>query len=307
MKPTLVVLAAGMGSRYGGIKQIDAVGQHNETLLDFATFDAKRSGFEKVVYIIRKDIEKDFRERLFDRVAKNFDAEYVFQSPEAIFTSEQLAQKNPDRTKPWGTIHAVLCAEKVLSSPFAVINADDYYGKSAFEIMANHLSSQSETSTEHAMVGFILENTMSKVGSVSRGICCSENDFLVSMEEHTKISFEGDKIVSLVTDEVGNDKKIYLTGKETVSMNFFGFNMNAFKTFHEYWDDFVAKNISSLKAEAYLPEAASRIVKNNAGSIKVYPSEEKWFGMTYPEDREIVKSEIANKITTGYYPEKLWD
>ena len=267
MKPTLVVLAAGMGSRYGGIKQIDAVGQHNETLLDFATFDAKRSGFEKVVYIIRKDIEKDFRERLFDRVAENFNAEYVFQSPESIFTAEQLAQKNPDRTKPWGTIHAVMCAEKVLSSPFAVINADDYYGKSAFEIMANHLSSQSETSTEHAMVGFILENTMSKVGSVSRGICRTENDFLSSMEEHTKISYEGDKILSLKNDDAGNEQKIYLTGKETVSMNFFGFNMSAFKTFHEYWDDFVAKNISSLKAEAYLPEAASRIVKSNAGSI----------------------------------------
>ena len=306
MKPTLVVLAAGMGSRYGGVKQISAVGLHNECLLDYAAYDAKASGFGKVVYIIRKDIEKDFRERLFDRVAKNFDAEYVFQSSDSIFTADQLAKISSERKKPWGTIHAVLCAEKVLSSPFAVINADDYYGKSAFEIMANHLSSQSETSTEHAMVGFILENTMSKVGSVSRGICRTENGFLSSMEEHTKISYEGDKILSLKDDESGNEQKIYLSGKETVSMNFFGFNMSAFKTFHEYWDDFVAKNISSLKAEAYLPEAASRIVKNNAGSIKVYPSEEKWFGMTYPEDREIVKSEIANKITTGYYPEKLW-
>ena len=145
MKPTLLVLAAGMGSRYGGIKQIDAIGQHNETLLDFATYDAKRSGFEKVVYIIRKEIEKDFRERLFDRVAKNFDAEYVFQTPESIFTKEQLPLRNPERTKPWGTIHAVLCAEEVLKTPFAVINADDYYGKSAFEIMSNHLSSQTET------------------------------------------------------------------------------------------------------------------------------------------------------------------
>ena len=307
MKPTLLVLAAGMGSRYGGIKQIDAIGQNNETLLDFATYDAKRSGFDKVVYIIRKEIEKDFRERLFDRVAKNFDAEYVFQTPESIFTKEQLPLRNLERTKPWGTIHAVLCAEEVLKTPFAVINADDYYGKSAFEIMSNHLSSQTEDSTEHAMVAFILENTMSKVGSVSRGLCRTENDFLVSMEEHTKISFEDDKIVSLMSDEKGNDKKIYLTGKETVSMNFFGFNLSAFKTFHDYWDDFVAKNISSLKAEAFLPEAASRIVKNNEGTLKVYPSEEKWFGMTYPEDREIVKTEIANKIKNGYYPEKLWD
>jgi len=169
MNPTLVVLAAGMGSRYGGVKQIDAVGLHNETLLDFATYDAKKTGFAKVVYIIRKDIEKDFRSRLFDRIAKNFNAEYVFQNPDSIFTAEQLKKISPDRKKPWGTIHAVLCTENAVKEPFAVINADDYYGREAFRTMQGHLASASENSAEHAMVGYVLENTMSRSGPYHAG------------------------------------------------------------------------------------------------------------------------------------------
>lgn len=302
MEPTLLVLAAGMGSRYGGVKQIDSVGLHGECLLDFAAFDAKKSGFGKVVYIIRKDIEKDFRERLFDRVARNMDAEYVFQSPDSLFTSDQLKQISPERKKPWGTIHAVLCAEQAVKTPFAVINADDYYGRQAFEIMNGHLSKQANDSAEHAMVGYVLENTMSKSGSVSRGVCVVENGYLVSMKENTKISYEGSKIVTEL-----EDGKHDLTGKEWVSMNLFGFTQKAFVTFNEYWNDFIAKNNSSEKAEALLPSAASNIVTSNAGRIKFYSSPEKWFGMTYPEDREIVKSEIAKKITEGYYPEKLWN
>jgi hypothetical protein len=172
-----------MGSRYGGVKQISAVGLHDECLLDYAAYDAKASGFGKVVYIIRKDIEKDFRERLFDRVAKNFDAEYVFQSPDSIFTADQLAKISPERKKPWGTIHAVMCAEKAINSPFAVINADDYYGREAFKIMNGHLSGLDANSTEHAMVGYILENTMSKAGSVSRGVCEVKDGYLESMRE----------------------------------------------------------------------------------------------------------------------------
>ena len=158
MKPTLLVLAAGMGSRYGGVKQIDSVGLHNETLLDFATYDAMRSSFGKVVYIIRKDIEKDFRERLFDRVARNCDAEYVFQTPEFGLTSQQL-QQAATRSKPWGTIHAVLCAQEAIHEPFAVINADDYYGRSAFETLGTHLSALPVDGIDHAMVGFVLGNT----------------------------------------------------------------------------------------------------------------------------------------------------
>lgn len=301
MKPTLLVLAAGMGSRYGGVKQIDAVGKNGECLLDFATFDAKKSGFGKVVYIIRKDIEKDFRERLFDRVARNMDAEYVFQSHESLLTAEQI-KLSADRSKPWGTAHAVLCAEKAVHEPFAVINSDDYYGRNAFETLGKHLSSINNDSTEHAMVGYVLEKTMSRNGSVSRGVCTVKDENLVSIVENLKIYFEDGKVVS----DMGGSKEI-LTGKETVSMNLFGFSPKAFEEFNSYWENFIKDNVTAEKTEALLPVVASDIIRDKKGSVKVYTSEESWFGMTYPEDRENVKNEIAKKITEGYYPEILWE
>lgn len=301
MKPTLLVLAAGMGSRYGGVKQIDAVGKNGECLLDFATFDAKKSGFGKVVYIIRKDIEKDFRERLFDRVARNMDAEYVFQSHESLLTAEQI-KLSAGRSKPWGTAHAVLCAEKAVHEPFAVINSDDYYGRNAFETLGKHLSSINNDSTEHAMVGYVLEKTMSRNGSVSRGVCTVKDENLVSIVENLKIYFEDGKVVS----DMGGTKEI-LTGKETVSMNLFGFSPKAFEEFNSYWENFIKDNVTAEKTEALLPVVASDIIRDKKGSVKVYTSEESWFGMTYPEDRENVKNEIARKITEGYYPEILWE
>ena len=301
MKPTLLVLAAGMGSRYGGVKQIDAVGKNGECLLDFATFDAKKSGFGKVVYIIRKDIEKDFRERLFDRVARNMDAEYVFQSHESLLTAEQI-KLSAGRSKPWGTAHAVLCAEKAVHEPFAVINSDDYYGRNAFETLGKHLSSINNDSTEHAMVGYVLEKTMSRNGSVSRGVCTVKDENLVSIVENLKIYFEDGKVVS----DMGGTKEI-LTGKETVSMNLFGFSPKAFEEFNSYWENFIKDNVTAEKTEALLPVVASDIIRDKKGSVKVYTSEERWFGMTYPEDRENVKNEIAKKITEGYYPEILWE
>lgn len=301
MKPTLLVLAAGMGSRYGGVKQIDAVGKNGECLLDFATFDAKKSGFGKVVYIIRKDIEKDFRERLFDRVARNMDAEYVFQSHESLLTAEQI-KLSAGRSKPWGTAHAVLCAEKAVHEPFAVINSDDYYGRNAFETLGKHLSSINNDSTEHAMVGYVLEKTMSRNGSVSRGVCTVKDENLVSIVENLKIYFEDGKVVS----DMGGTQEI-LTGKETVSMNLFGFSPKAFEEFNSYWENFIKDNVTAEKTEALLPVVASDIIRDRKGSVKVYTSEESWFGMTYPEDRENVKNEIAKKITEGYYPEILWE
>ena len=216
MKPTLLVLAAGMGSRYGGVKQIDSVGKNGECLLDFAAYDAKKSGFGKIVYIIRKDIEKDFRERLFDRVARNFDAEYVFQNHDSLLSEEQK-RLSENRAKPWGTAHAVLCAEQALKTPFAVINSDDYYGREAFETLGKYLSGIENDSTEHAMVGYILGNTMSKNGSVSRGVCSVKDGKLESIVENLKIYYEGQKIIS----DLGN-KKVEMTGKEWVSMNLFG-------------------------------------------------------------------------------------
>ena len=300
MKPTLLVLAAGMGSRYGGVKQIDSVGKNGECLLDFAAYDAQKSGFGKVVYIIRKDIEKDFRERLFDRVARNFDAEYVFQSHESLLSDEQIRLSSA-RTKPWGTAHAVLCAEKAVKTPFSVINSDDYYGREAFEILGKYLSEMDAYSPEHSMVGYVLEKTMSRSGSVSRGVCTVKDNKLESIVENLKIYYEGDKIIS-----EWPDKKVELTGKEWVSMNLFGFSLKAFERFHSYWDDFISQNVSAEKTEALLPIAASDIIRNNEGIIKFFTSSEKWFGMTYPEDRAIVKEEIAKKISEGYYPENLW-
>ncbi|MBR6912450.1 MAG: hypothetical protein IKN34_01400 [Treponema sp.] len=308
MKPTLLVLAAGMGSRYGGVKQIDSVGRNGECLLDFSTFDAKRAGFGKVVFIIRKDIEDDFRERLFDRVAKNFDAEYVFQTPDALLTDEEkkIAEK-ADRKKPWGTIHAVLCAKERIHEPFAVINADDYYGRNGFETLGKYLSSISNDCTEHAMVGYVLGKTMSRNGSVSRGVAYTENGYLNKIVENTKIYYTGENFSG---DEIESelDGKIYkFTGNETVSMNLFGFTPKAFERFEKYWEDFKKTSLALPKAEALLPVAASDIIKNGEGKIKVFTSDESWFGMTYPADKEIVKAAIEEKISSGYYPERLWE
>ncbi len=303
MKPTLVVLAAGMGSRYGGVKQIDGVGLHDECLLDFATYDAKLCGFGKVVFIIRKDIEEAFRERLFDRVAANFDAEYVFQQHESLLSPEQI-KDSQGREKPWGTTHAILCAEKAVNSPFAVINSDDYYGRQAFDVLGKYLSSIDKDSREHAMVGYVLGNTMSHSGSVSRGVCSVKDDMLDSIVENLKIYYdEKDNIIS----EMPDGSRISMTGKEWVSMNLFGFSPKAFEEFHIYWDNFMKESCKSPKAEALLPVAASDIIKHKNGVIKFFTSEETWFGMTYPQDRQIVKDEIAKKIQSGYYPEKLWE
>jgi hypothetical protein len=299
-KPTLMVMAAGMGSRYGGVKQIDAVGMNGETLLDFGVYDANKSGFGKVVFIIRKDIEKDFRERLFDRIAKNMDATYVFQSKDKLLTEEQIILSK-DRTKPWGTIHAVLCAREAVNEPFAVINADDYYGREAFSILGNHLAGLENDSCKHAMVGYVLENTMSLSGTVSRAICTVKDDHLVSMQENTKIGYVGEKIISHI-----DGKDVQLTGKEWVSMNFFGFAPTAFDSFSSYWDAFIKDNVTTEKGESYLPNGASDLVTKNEGKMRFYTTQEKWFGMTYSEDREIVKGELADKIAKGYYPEKLW-
>ena len=216
--------------------------------------------------------------------------------------SEEQIKLSENRTKPWGTAHAILCAQEKINTPFAVINSDDYYGREAFKVLGEYLSSVSNDSTEHAMVGYVLGNTMSRSGSVSRGVCSVKDNCLESIEENLKIYYEGEKIIS----EMG-DKKIQLTGKEWVSMNLFGFTPKAFERFNLYWENFISANVATEKAEALLPVAASDIIKNKEGIVKFFTSSENWFGMTYPEDREIVKAEIAKKIKDGYYPEILWE
>ncbi|MGD8114010.1 MAG: hypothetical protein ACQEWA_03930, partial [Sphaerochaetaceae bacterium] len=210
MEPILLVMAAGMGSRYGGVKQIDGVGLDNEALLDYSTYDALKSGFGKVVFIIRKDIEKDFRSRIFDRIAEHCDATYVFQELTTLLDEKQIALSK-DRKKPWGTIHAVLSAKEELNAPFCVINSDDYYGREAYEIMGKHLGSVSNDSLEQAMVGYVLKNTTSRSGSVSRAICSVKDGYLESMRENKKIYHEGDAIYS----DIDGEKRL-LTGDEWV-------------------------------------------------------------------------------------------
>ncbi len=304
MKPTLLVLAAGMGSRYGGVKQIASVGIHDETLLDYAVYDAVTNGFGKVVFIIRKDIETDFRERFFNRIARNCNAEYVFQSLDSLLTEKQItAAKN--RKKPWGTAHAVLCAQEKINEPFAVINADDYYGRSAYKTIATHLSTLSNDSAEHAMVGYILEKTLSRSGSLSRGICVVDNDYLSGITENKNIVYKKigteEKIVSEIDGE-----DVILSGKETVSMNLFGFTPKIFDFCNDYFRDFIHKYAESEKAECLLPEAVGSMIRKGLGRIKVYTTTERWFGMTYSEDREVVRKELAKKIKEKYYPEFLW-
>ena len=299
MKPTLVVLAAGMGSRYGGLKQIDTLGPSGQAILQYSCFDAARAGFGKVVFVIRRDIEKDFKEVIISKVSRSIACEYCFQDKTDLPEGFSLPA---DREKPWGTAHAVFAARNNVHEPFAVINSDDYYGRSAFETLGKHLASINNDSTEHAMVGYVLEKTMSRNGSVSRGVCTVKDGKLDSIVENLKIYFDGDKIIS----DLG-DRKVQMTGKETVSMNLFGFSPKAFEEFNSYWSEFIRNNVAQEKTEALLPVAASDISKKGLGTIKVYTSEESWFGMTYPEDREVVKSEIANKIASGYYPEILWE
>ena len=301
MKPTLVVMAAGMGSRYGGVKQIDAVGMHGETLLDFGIYDAAHNGYGKVVFIIRKDIEKDFRERLFDRIARNMDAEYVFQSREALLTEEEIALSK-DRTKPWGTIQAILCSESAVKTPFTVVNADDYYGRSAYVTMGEYLSKLNNDDRTHAMVGFVLKNTMSPSGSVTRAICVEKDGILLSMEENPKILWKDGKVVTL-----RDEGEVVLTGNELVSMNFFGFTPRVYDSFREYWEEFKKTSIREPKKECLLPNGVSEMVEEGEGSIRVLSSDDKWFGMTYPEDKPTVMRELRAKIESGYYPEKLWE
>lgn len=302
MKPTVVVLAAGLGTRYGGVKQIDPVGAHGETLLDYSVFDAARSGFGRVVFVIRRDIEKDFRERIFDRIAANLDAVYVFQTHDSLLTADEAA-RTASRTKPWGTVHAVLCAEGEVRAPFVVVNADDFYGRASYETMGRHLSSLDASSTDHAMVGYKLRNTMSPSGSVSRGVCHVRDGFLADMRENTKIEYAADgTIVSHLPEG-----DCVLTGDETVSMNFFGFTPAAFASFHRFFDDFKRTSLLDPKAESLLPEAASRLVLDGEGRIRVFGTPERWFGMTHHGDRETVRLSLARKTAEGAYPERLWE
>lgn len=305
MKPSLVVLAAGAGSRYGGIKQIDSIGNHGECILDYSVYDAKRAGFGKVYFIIRKSIEKDFTERITSRISGFFPCEYVYQEQFSLLTKEQEeTAKKAGRTKPWGTAHALLCAKDSVKEPFVAINADDFYGADSYKVMGEHLKNLTPESTDFGIVTYNLKKTMSRSGSVSRGICEEKDGWLKSITEHTKISFDPEDSENVVSDF--NGEKIKLTGNEWASMNFFGFTPAFFKGLEKFFDDFIKENAGSMTKEAFLPSAATEQIVSGTGRIKFLKTSGNWYGMTYKEDREKVKQGIEAEIMAGVYPEKLW-
>jgi UTP-glucose-1-phosphate uridylyltransferase len=301
-KITLLVLAAGMGSRYGGLKQVDKIGPAGETITDYSVFDAKRAGFEKVVFVIRKSIEADFRE-IFRRIEKHMEVDYVFQELDAVPSGVQI---HPDRTKPWGTGHAVWVARHAVQTPFAVINADDFYGAQSYRVVAEFLKDTTIPQSEkYCMIGFPLRNTLSEFGHVSRGICKVDNNhFLEAIVERTKIQYADDKRSIIFYDE--NDQPQPLTGSETVSMNFWGFSPDIFGYLEKQFDAFIRQNAQNTKAEFYLPTSVNELIGSKTIKVKVLQSPDNWFGVTYKEDKDITIQRIRQLIEKGYYPDQLW-
>jgi UTP-glucose-1-phosphate uridylyltransferase len=296
-KPTLLVLAAGMGSRYGGLKQIDPVGPNGETIIDYSIYDALRAGFGKLVFVIRHDIEQQFREIVGARFEKKIPVEYVFQELDKLPPGFSV----PDgRTKPWGTTHAILMAENVVKENFAAINADDFYGQNAYKVLAQHLTSGSP---DYAMVGFILKNTLSDFGTVARGVSrVDANNYLTNIVELTKVERDGSG-----AKDTGPDGKITtLTGDEAVSMNFWGFTPALFPQLRAKFTAFLQKSGQEQKSECYIPATVGELVTGGQAKVKVLRSSDSWFGVTYREDRPRVVESIRKLIARGEYPEKLW-
>ena len=298
MKPTLFVLAAGMGSRYGGLKQLDGLGPHGETIMDYSIYDAIRSGFGKVVFVIRHDFEEDFRAKILSKYENHIPVEVVFQSlndlPEGYTCPE-------GRTKPWGTNHALLMGKNVINEPFAIINADDFYGRDSFKVLADFLSNATGENS-YCMVGFRIGNTMSKSGTVARGICEMENGFLTSVVERTAIGYKGDKIC--FTDENGVEQT--LTPETPVSMNMWGFTPDYFRYSEDYFKRFLDANKDNLKAEFYVPLLINELVTSKKATVKVLDTTSKWFGVTYAADRPEVVAKFAELHAKGEYPEKMF-
>ena len=301
MKPTLFVLAAGMGSRYGGLKQLDGLGPNGETIMDYSVFDAKRAGFGKVVFVIRKSFEEDFRTIVLKKYEGVIDTEVVFQD---ITDVPEGFTYNPERTKPWGTNHAVLIGKGVILEPFAVINADDFYGKDAFEVMAEFLRGVVGKQNEYCMVGYRVGNTLSESGSVSRGVCVvDEKGNLTNVVERTSIERKGDDIIYI--DENGNEVAI---GENTpVSMNMWGFTPDYFDYSLEDFKKFLTEYGQELKSEFFIPLVVNNLIVAGKATCKVLDSSAKWFGVTYAEDRPEVVAKIQALIEGGVYPAKLYN
>jgi NDP-sugar pyrophosphorylase family protein len=295
--PTLLVLAAGMGSRYGGLKQIDPVGPSGETIIDYSIFDALRAGFGKVVFVIRRDIEDAFRETVGSRFEKRVAVDYAFQSLEDLPPRFTVPV---GRTKPWGTTQAILAGAAAVHEPFAAINADDFYGAESFRVIAGHLTSGSP---DYAMSGFVLRNTLSEFGTVARGVCqLVDGDYLKSIVEYLAIEHDGDAAKNV--DAAG--QVTHLTGNEPVSMNFWGFMPRVFDQLRASFETFLEQNGSDPRRECLIPTTVNDLVSAGKARVKVLRAEGSWFGVTYREDRPRVVESIRGLIAAGQYPEKLW-
>ncbi|MBR6550893.1 MAG: nucleotidyltransferase [Paludibacteraceae bacterium] len=300
MKPTLFILAAGMGSRYGGLKQLDGLGPNGETIMDYSVFDAMRAGFGKVVFVIRKDFEEDFRRVVLSKYADHVPCEVCFQG---IDNLPEGFTRNPERTKPWGTNHAVLMAKDLIHEPFMVINADDFYGKESFEVMAKFLLDVNGQEGKYCMAGYRVGNTLSEHGTVSRGVCATDKmGYLTDVVERTAIESKEGHIV--FPDENGVETEIPFD--TPVSMNMWGFTPEYFEYTEEAFKAFLTKNAQELKAEFYIPTLVNDLIKAGKATCQVLDTPAKWFGVTYADDRQMVVDKIQALVDAGVYPSKLF-
>lgn len=300
MKPTLVILAAGMGSRYGGLKQLDPVGPGGEVVMDYSVYDALRAGFDRVVPVIRPDIEHDFRGLIGRRLERHIDVEYAFQTLDCVPKSFTVPA---ERKKPWGTAHAILTARNHVHAPFAVINADDFYGQRSFVTLACYLMDAPVDSTDYCMVGFELQNTLSKYGTVSRGLCGVDAEGrLQSVTEFTKIGYDA-KLRIINTAESG---ETFFKGDEMVSMNMWGFLPDFFQSLETAFAQFLAQSGRNERAEFYIPSVIDPLIRSGAARVHVLRTDDQWFGVTYNEDKPSVMQAVRVLIERGVYPEHLW-
>ncbi|MFA6076098.1 MAG: nucleotidyltransferase [Negativicutes bacterium] len=299
MKPTLVVMAAGMGSRYGGLKQLDAVGPNDETVMDYSIYDAIRAGFGKVVFVIRKDIEKQFKAVVGSRYAGKLIVDYAFQELDRLPEGVALPKV---RKKPWGTGHAVLCCSDVVREPFAVINADDFYGAQSYQLLADFLNQQhTADSCNFCMCGFLLKNTLSANGPVARGICKTTAGKLTAVTELTKIEPHDNGARNI---EPGAE--CALSGEEIISMNMWGFTTGVFAQFEKLFFEFLKNHSGQEKAEFYIPLAVDILIKSGKATVEVLSSRDSWFGVTYRADRARVVASIKTLVESGCYPQQLF-
>ena len=304
-KPVLIIMAAGMGSRYGGLKQIDPVDQDGHIIMDFSIYDAVKAGFEKVIFIIKKENEQDFRETIGDRMAQRIEVEYVFQDIAALPEGFTVPE---GRVKPWGTAHAVLSCLSVVDGPFAVINADDYYGQQAFQMIYDYLASHEDTDRyQYTMVGYLLENTMTENGHVARGVCGTNADGkLTEITERVRIEKRADG--PAYTEDDGATWTP-LAGDTVVSMNMWGFTNSMLPEIRDRFAAFLSENLSKnpLKCEYFLPFVVDELIREDKAEVTVLKSKDRWYGVTYREDKPVVVAAIQSLKDQGLYPQKLWE